>query len=255
VNSRLESALRARRPAFVPYLMAGDPDLVTTEAIAHALADEGAAALELGVPYGDPLADGPTIAAAGQRALERGVRMPDVLALAERLRDAIPIVLFSYFNPIDRYGVGRFARDAAGAGVAGAIVPDVTLEELDAVQPVIEEANLAMPLLVAPTTPPERARTIAARASGFVYVVTRLGVTGAGTAPDVESLRAHVEALRRATDVPLAVGFGISTRAHVDAVAPFADAFIVGSALIDAYGAARGEEAVERVRAFARSLL
>ncbi|MGH7737351.1 MAG: tryptophan synthase subunit alpha [Candidatus Tyrphobacter sp.] len=250
----LEDALRKRKPAFIPYLMAGDPDLATTEAMVRVLAANGAAALELGVPYGDPLADGPTIAAAAQRALARGTKVVHVLALAKRVSEAIPVVLFTYLNPIYRYGLERFAADAAAAGVAGVIVPDVTLEELDSIASVFEERAVAMPLLVAPTTPAQRAAEIARRSSGFVYVVSRLGVTGANSAPNVEALRAQVERLRRATNLPLAVGFGIRSQDQVAAIATFADAFIVGSALIDAYGSARSADAVASVEMLAREL-
>lgn len=235
--------------------MAGDPDIETTEAMARALAQSGAAALELGIPYGDPLADGPTIAAAGHRALERGTATRDVLALAKRLSGVIPVVLFTYFNPVYRYGLEAFAAAASAAGAAGVIVPDVTLEELDDVQPVLDRFGLAMPLLVAPTTPPQRAALVAQRASGFVYVVSRLGVTGASTAPNLEPVRRQIGELRRVTDKPLAVGFGIGSRAQVEAVAAFADAFIVGSAIIDAYAGTSGDEAVRRVERFARGLL
>lgn len=235
--------------------MAGDPDIETTEAMARALAESGAAALELGIPYGDPLADGPTIAAAGHRALERGTGTRDVLALAKRLSGVIPVVLFTYFNPVYRYGLEAFAAAASAAGAAGVIVPDVTLEELDDVQPVLDRCGLAMPLLVAPTTPPQRAALVAQRASGFVYVVSRLGVTGASTAPNLEPVRRQIDELRRVTDKPLAVGFGIGSRAQVEAVATFADAFIVGSAIIDAYADTSGDEAVRRVERFARGLL
>lgn len=235
--------------------MAGDPDIETTEAMARALAQSGAAALELGIPYGDPLADGPTIAAAGHRALERGTGTRDVLALAKRLSGVIPVVLFTYFNPVYRYGLEAFAAAASAAGAAGVIVPDVTLEELDDVQPVLDRFGLAMPLLVAPTTPPQRAALVAQRASGFVYVVSRLGVTGASTAPNLEPVRRQIGELRRVTDKPLAVGFGIGSRAQVEAVAAFADAFIVGSAIIDAYAGTSGDEAVRRVERFARGLL
>jgi tryptophan synthase alpha chain len=252
---RLEKALHARNSAFIPYLMAGDPDLETTELLARALAKAGAAALELGIPYGDPLADGPTIQAAGQRALANGVGVREVLALTKRVATSIPVVLFTYFNPIHRYGVEAFARDAAAAGASAVIVPDVTVEELDAVQPVLARYDLAMPLLVAPTTPPLRAAQIAQRASGFVYVVSRLGVTGTGKAPYVEPLRVQVASLRAVTEKPLAVGFGISTGEHVRAVAPFVDGVIVGSALIDAYAGTRGEEAVARVVGAVQTLL
>ncbi len=234
--------------------MAGDPDLETTEAMVRALAIAGAAAVELGVPYGDPLADGPTIAAAGQRALANGVTLRDVLTLAGRLGREIPVVLFTYFNPVYRHGIEAFARDAAAAGAAGAIVPDLSLEEIDPLCEALARNGLAMPLLVAPTTTRERAVRIAERASGFIYVVSRLGVTGAGSAPDAEPLRKQITMLRDVTTKALAVGFGISTADQVRAIAPLVDGFIVGSALIDAYAGARGKEAVERVERLSASL-
>ncbi len=235
--------------------MAGDPDLETTQMLIEALAAQGAAAIELGVPYGDPLADGPTIAAAGQRALANGVMLADVLALTKRVSAKMAIVLFTYFNPVYRYGIEAFARDAAQAGAVGAIVPDLTLEEVEPLREQLAERGLAMPLLVAPSTPALRAARIAGKASGFVYVVSRLGVTGANKAPDIEPLRSQIAQLRTATQLPLAVGFGISTRAHVEAVAPLVDAVIVGSALIEAYAGTSGEEARDRVERATRDLI
>ncbi len=176
--------------------MAGDPDLRTTAQIIDAVRDAGADAVELGIPYGDPLADGPTIAAAGVRALGNHVEVPQVLEL---VRDAVarhapPIVLFTYFNPVYQYGIERFANDAARAGAAGVIVPDIALEEgLRAARCARAIAICDMPLLVAPSTPRERAARIAQASSGFVYVVSRLGVTGAGSAPDFTPLRAQVQ--------------------------------------------------------------
>lgn len=257
LEALFERARNERRAAFIPYVMAGDPDLATTEGVLHALGDAGADAIEVGIPYGDPLADGPTIAAAGQRALANGVTTADVLALVRRYRDAAgkPVVLFTYFNPVYQYGIERFARDAANAGACGAIVPDVALEESDALQAALAAEGLDMPLLVAPTTRKERAERIAARASGFLYVVSRLGVTGAGAAPDLTPLRAQLTMLRGVTAEPLAVGFGISTADHVAHVAPLADGVIVGSAVIDAYAGTRGDEAARRVREFAKPLV
>ena len=242
--------------AFIPYLMAGDPDIPTTALLLDELTQGGAAAIELGIPYGDPLADGPTIAAAGARALARGIRIDDVLAIAREatMRSCAPIVLFSYFNPIYQYGIERFAQAAAAAGVAGVIVPDVALEETGALRTALSKCGLDMPLLVAPSTPAERAKRIAAAASGFVYVVSRLGVTGANAMQDAEPLRRQVAALRKITDKPLAVGFGISGAAQVRAIATFADGFIVGSALIDAYAGAVGAEAARRARGFVAKL-
>lgn len=245
----------ASTPAFIPYLMAGDPDLPTTRQFVEVVARAGASAIELGVPYSDPLADGPTIAAAGQRALANGVTLREVLELVRSVaKNVPPILLFTYYNPLLQHGLERFARDAAEAGVSGAIVPDLTLEEVEPLRRLLIGQGLVMPLLVAPTTPPSRATEIAEKASGFVYVVSRLGVTGANKAPNVEPIRGRIAQLRKATELPLAVGFGISTAEHVRAVREIVDAVIVGSALIDAYAGASGAEAVRRVEALARSL-
>jgi tryptophan synthase alpha chain len=245
------------RAAFVPYVMAGDPDAATTLALMAALTAEGADAIELGIPYGDPLADGPAIAAAGQRALAGGTKIGGVLAIAARARQAggAPVILFTYFNPVLQYGIEKFARDAAAAGVAGAIVPDIALEESEGLRAALAAQGMEMPLLVAPSTPPERARRIAEAASGFVYVVSRLGVTGANCAPDFRPLLAQVAMLRALTAKPLAVGFGVSRPEHVREVAGAADGFIVGSALVGAYAGKRGEEAAASVRAFTAPLV
>lgn len=244
------------KPGFIPYVMGGDPDLATTRALLDALSKAGAAAIELGIPYGDPLADGPTVAAAGQRALHNGTRIVDVLQIAKdaRASGCAPIVLFTYFNPILQFGIARFARAAAEAGVAGAIVPDIALEEGDELREALEAAGIAMPLLIAPSTSRERAAKICERSTGFVYVVSRLGVTGAASAPDFSPLRAQVSMLREVTDKPLAVGFGISRAEHVREVAPLVDAVVVGSALIDAYAGTQEDEAAARVTAFVKGL-
>jgi tryptophan synthase alpha chain len=236
--------------------MAGDPDLATTQAILVALSEAGADAIELGIPYGDPLADGPTVAAAGQRSLAAGTRLAAVLELIGRTAPTLPpIVLFTYYNPIDRYGVERFANAAAEAGAAGAIVPDVALEESAPLREALLARGLAMPLLVAPSTPRERAARIAKATSGFIYVVSRLGVTGAGTAPDLSPLRRQLAMLREVTAKPLAVGFGIGGAADVAPIASLADGVVVGSALIDAYAGSRGDEAAQRVRDFVTPLI
>jgi tryptophan synthase alpha chain len=256
MESVFERARSEGRAALIAYIVAGDPDRDTTLAVIDALTAAGVDLIELGIPYGDPLADGPTIAAAGQRALEGGTRMADAIAIAAeaRARGAAPILYFTYLNPIDRYGIERFAREAAASGAIGAIVPDVPLEELAAFVPPLRAAGLAIPLLVAPTTPPERAVRIAAASSGFVYLVSRLGVTGARREPDIAWAAASIARLRTATTLPLAVGFGISTPAHAAAVGAVADGVIVGSALIDAYAGTRGAEAARRAGDYARSL-
>jgi tryptophan synthase alpha chain len=244
------------RAAFIPYLMAGDPDIATTQAMMAALSDAGADAIELGIPYGDPLADGPSIAAAGQRALAGGTGIADVISLASRSREGggAPVILFTYFNPVYQYGIEAFARDAAAARVSGAIVPDIALEESAELRAVVSAHGLDMPLLVAPSTPRDRAKRIAEASGGFVYVVSRLGVTGAGSAPDFAPLHAQMAMLREVTDKPLAVGFGISRPEHVREVSRIAEGFIVGSALVDAYRGKTGAAAAAAVHAYGRSL-
>ncbi|HKU67789.1 MAG TPA: tryptophan synthase subunit alpha [Candidatus Baltobacteraceae bacterium] len=253
----LENIFKPNRCAFIPYLMAGDPDLATTARIIDAVRDAGADAIELGVPYGDPLADGPTIAAAGLRALAAGAGIAQVLQIVREAvsRGAPPIVLFTYFNPVYQYGIERFAADAASAGAGGAIVPDIALEEGETLREALRERGLQMPLLVAPSTPRDRAARIAQASSGFIYVVSRLGVTGAGAAPDFSPLRKQVQMLREVTDKPLAVGFGISKPEHVRDVRELVDGIIVGSALIDAYAGSSGEEAARRAGTFVRALV
>jgi tryptophan synthase alpha chain len=252
-----ERARNAGRAAFIPYVMAGDPDRATTLAVLRALTQAGADIIELGIPYSDPLADGPTIAAAGQRALAAGTTIASTLELVRdhHERGGAPIVLFTYYNPVLQYSIDRFAREAAAAGACGVIVPDIALEEGEALGATLAANGLDMPLLVAPSTKAARARRIAAQSTGFIYVVSRLGVTGAGTQPSTQALRTQVEMLRAITDAPLAVGFGVSHSDHVRSVAPLADGIIVGSALIDAYAGTRGEEAAQRVRAFVEPLI
>jgi tryptophan synthase alpha chain len=242
--------------AFIPYLMAGDPDLETTRLLIRAVSDAGADAIELGIPYGDPLADGPTIAAAGVRALRSGTHVADVLQIVRDTSSFAPsIILFTYFNPVYQYGIERFARDAARAGASGVIVPDIALEEGEALREALIAGGLDMPLLVAPSTPPDRAAHIAQASTGFVYVVSRLGVTGAGDAPDFSPLRDQLRMLRALTDKPLAVGFGISKPEHIGEVRDLADGIVVGSALIDAYAGSSGKEAAERVSRYTERLI
>ncbi len=244
-----------KRAALIVYLVAGDPDAATTAAIIDAISPH-VDLIELGIPYGDPLADGPTIAAAGQRALGAGMTLDGALALAREAnaRGSAPILFFTYVNPIVQYGTARFAAAARAAGAVGAIVPDVPLEELDTFAPAFAAEGLAIPLLVAPTTPPSRAERIAAQSDGFVYIVSRLGVTSAGRDPDVAWIRTAIERLRPATDRPLAVGFGISTPAHVAAIGAIADGVIIGSAFIDAIGGRTGADAARAAEAYVTSL-
>ena len=232
--SRLADTFAALdRPALIPFLMAGDPDLETSARLLRVAASAGDI-LEVGVPFSDPIADGPTIQRAGQRALAAGTTLPDVLTLVRRLRGdtAAPIVLLTYLNPVVQYGVERFCGDARGAGVDGIVVPDLPADEADALIPPARAAGLDTIFLVAPTTSDSRIRLAAERSRGFLYCVSLTGVTGARTQvpSDVEAVVGRVKAL---SALPVCVGFGISTPEQAQAIGWLADGVIVGSALVD----------------------
>ncbi|MGH7641493.1 MAG: tryptophan synthase subunit alpha [Candidatus Dormibacteria bacterium] len=254
LSRRLQETGSQQRAALIGYLVAGDPDLSTTELVARAGAEAGLDILELGIPYGDPLADGPTIAAAGQRALASGATLESIFGLVERLQHLLPIVLFTYFNPVFHFGVERFVERAASVGACGVIIPDISLEEIDEVRVGLLRRQLPFPLLVSPTTSPERAAQIAAASQGFVYVVSRLGVTGEGIGPDVGWLHGRVDQLRRLTDKPLAVGFGISTPEQIAAVAGWCDGVIIGSGLVRSYTGSVGAAAAQQAASYVSSL-
>lgn len=200
-----------------------------------ALVAAGADVIELGVPFSDPVADGPTIQRSSQRALDQGVTLAWTLDVLRdfRSRHDTPVVLFTYLNPLLSHGLERFARDAAAAGAQGLLVTDLPVDTDDTIEAALCSTGLALVRLIAPTTEPQRARRIAASASGFLYVIARTGVTGA-TARLRSALADEIASLRAATDVPIAVGFGISTPEQAAAVAAVADGVVVGSALIDA---------------------
>ena len=226
-------------PGLVAYLTAGDPSLATTRDIALAAIDNGADVIELGVPFSDPLADGPVIQRASERAVARGTTLLQVLALAKELRAARPsagLVLFSYLNPVLQFGKARlglrpFCEQAAEAGVDGVLLTDMIVEEAGEYLGAMHTNGLAPIFLAAPTSPDARLQAICNSSRGFVYAVSRVGITGAQTsvASDAETL---VRRLRAFTETPIAVGFGISNADHVRAVAEFADAAIIGSALV-----------------------
>jgi len=229
------SALRAAgRTALIPYLTAGYPDPDASEAALRA-ADGLADILEVGVPFSDPLADGPTIQRSTYEALQRGMTLAGTLELVRRAELRTPVVVFSYLNPILRYGVDRFVREADALGVAGVILTDLPAGG----DPVVERALQASPLdlirLVAPTTRDDRLAQAVTDAQGFIYLVARLGVTGASRAL-ADDLADSVARVRRATPLPVAVGFGISTPAQAAMIARMADGVVVGSALVDALG-------------------
>ena len=253
IAGAFERCRAARRAALIPYLMAGDPAWDRTPALLAAACAGGADIIEIGIPYSDPLADGPTIQAAAQRSLAGGTTFDGVLDMVRSLdRTAVPapLIAFTYYNPVFVRGLEKSARDLAAAGFAAAILPDLPPEEADDALRAFAAAGLGIVFLVAPTTPLDRVRDIARRSDGFVYVVSRMGVTGAGQTLG-ESVKTLVERLRPMVDKPLAVGFGVSTPEHAAAIARYADGVIVGSALIDAL-AAHPEPAT--VESFCRSL-
>jgi len=218
--------------ALIPYIVAGDPDLDHTRRLVLEFEACGADLIELGVPFSDPMADGPANQRAAARGLGSGATLPAILAMVGELRKQtqIPLILFGYFNPIFHYGCARLCADAARAGVDGLLVVDLPPEEAAELAPHARAAGLDIIYLLAPTTPLERGRMIAANASGFLYYVSVTGVTGARTALSAD-LAAKVGALRAVTDLPIGVGFGISTPDQAREVAGFADAVVVGSAI------------------------
>jgi len=223
------------KPGLVVYLTAGDPSLDTTRAIAIAAIDAGAAVIELGVPFSDPLADGPVIQRAMERAVARGTRLSDVLQIAREIRAKRPaagLVIFSYINPILRYGLRRFADDAAEAGVDGVLATDMIVEEADDYLGELARVGLAPIFLASPTSPDERLEAIATHSKGFVYAISRTGITGAQQTLPADAA-ALVARIRRWTTLPVAVGFGISNATHFAQVAEFADAAVIGSAIVE----------------------
>jgi tryptophan synthase alpha chain len=253
--SRITEVLAARRAqgraALIPYLTAGDPSPALTPALVRAAVEAGADLIELGVPFSDPMADGPVLQRSAARALAAGVSLPRILeTVAELRRDvATPIVLFGYYNPFFRYGVEALARDAAAAGVDGVLCVDLPPEEAGELRAAAQAAGLDLIALLAPTTPTARVRAIARTASGFLYFVSVLGVTGArATLP--EELPALVAAVRQVTVLPVGVGFGVQSPEQAAWVAGFADAVVVGSALARVIEDAAPDEAAARVGGF-----
>jgi tryptophan synthase alpha chain len=233
IGRRFETRRGERRPAFVAFLTAGDPSLDRTVGAALELDRAGVDVLELGVPFSDPLADGPVIQRASERALGRGVTLPRVLEAVERIRERseLPLLLFSYYNPLLQYGLERLACDARTAGVDGVLVTDLPPEEADEWVGAARTADLDTVFLASPTSPPGRLRRVAEASRGFVYAISRTGVTGERQSLSQDA-RPLVERLRALTAVPVALGFGLSTPEQVAEAAAVADGVVVGSALV-----------------------
>jgi tryptophan synthase alpha chain len=232
-----------RRTALLPYMMGGFPDVPTSRRIAEAYADGGADLVELGIPFTDPLADGPVIQAAGTAALRAGATMHEVLAVGRALAERVPVVAMVYANLVMARGLERFVDDLAAHGISGLIVPDLPLEESDPVREACAGAGLALVPLVAPTTTDERMARIGERATGFLYAVSLTGTTGERSAM-AEAFAGLVERAKSATEVPVALGFGISTTEHArQAAAAGADGVVVGSRLVRAAAEAADDPA------------
>ena len=246
----------AGRPAFIPFFTAGDPDPATSLEILRAVADAGADAIEVGVPFSDPMADGPAIQESSQRALIHHITMEGVFHLVREFRKThqTPLVAMTYYNPALQYGLERFAQNAKAAGIDGAILTDLTPEEAEPWKRIADAAEFDTIFLLAPTSTPERMELVARLSSGFLYCISTLGVTGMRDTV-WEGLPDLVARIRTHTDGPVCVGFGISTRAHVETVGMVADGVIVGSAMVKAVQENLGHaDLPQRVAAKAREL-
>jgi tryptophan synthase alpha chain len=245
-----------KKPALIVYVTCGDPDLTTTRDIVLAAVGAGADVIELGVPFSDPVADGPVIQRASERALKHGTSLAQVLKLAAEIREqaqSTGLVVFSYLNPVLRFGLEKFCKVARHAGVDGVLLTDLPVEEADEYLELMKAHHLAPIFLAAPTSPDTRLKRIAAASQGFVYAVSRTGVTGARQrlADDAQKL---VRRLRQVTKLPIALGFGISTAEQFAEVGKFADAVVVGSAIVDTIERNQGQEA-SAVGQFVKRLL
>lgn len=257
ISAKFNELRSQERKGFIPFVSAGDPDLETSRQIVLTLADCGADIIELGVPFSDPMADGPTIQTSSMRALENGVTLDDILGMVADIRKEtdVPMVLFSYLNPLYRYGIERLAKDSAAAGIDGILVTDAIDEEAADIRTVLQNSGLDLISLIAPTTSDERLESIVKDASGFIYAVSRAGVTGA-QASTSSSAEVLVNRVRLFTDLPIAVGFGISTRSQIEEVWKYADAAVVGSAIVAEIERSIGTgDTIERVREFVGGLL
>jgi tryptophan synthase alpha chain len=256
VSDCFKSLKQRSECALIPFITAGDPDLETTAKALKVLSKNGADLIELGVPYSDPLADGPTIQAAATRALQRGVTLDDVLAVVKEVRTEIeiPIILFNYYNPIYYLGIKAFLEKIKAVGVQGLVVPDLPLEEAEILLTPATESGIEVTLLVAPTSPIGRIKAIATKSQGFIYLVSVTGVTGMRTQVATRVGDLLVD-LRSVTDKPIGVGFGISSPEQAKQVKEWgADAAIVGSAFVQRLASENPKEGLKEIGDFCRSL-
>lgn len=257
---RIEDAFtklkREGKKGFIPFVTAGDPDLATTEQLLITLANSGATLIELGVPFSDPMADGPVIQRASERALKHNFGLQEIFETTARARKQIdtPIILFSYYNPLLQFGLKRIAKAASDAGIDGVLVTDLTPEESGEFEAELRAHGLDMIFLVAPTSTDERLQLVARHASGFIYAVSRAGVTGTRDTVSAEAEKL-VNRMRRFSELPIAVGFGISNAEQVKDVHRYADAVVVGSAIVAEMERLGGStDLVERIGKFLTGL-
>ena len=256
ISATLTALKREGQTALIPFLTAGDPDLATTENLIHTLVEAGADLIELGMPFSDPMADGPTIQAASERALASGTTLRGVLDLVARVRKRtnIPIILMGYYNPVFCFGKSAFASAAAEAGVDGLLLVDVPPEEAAEIHTDLTQNGIDLITLLAPTTPAKRMQHLAAAGEGYLYYVSMTGVTGTQRV-DADAISNEVRKIQEISPVPVAVGFGIATPADAAAVGRFADAVVVGSALVKIIEEhSSGQQLLPEVRSFIRSL-
>ncbi len=234
ISEQFKKLKNENKAGFIPFIVAGDPDLETTKELILEIAGRGADVIELGIPFSDPVADGVTIQASAERALRNKFGVAEILNIVSEVRHSgceTPIILFSYFNPVLQFGLENFAENAVRSGVDGILITDLIPEEAVEFNKILTEKNLSLIMLAAPTSGDERLKKICAKASGFVYAVSRAGVTGARNEMSIDAKKL-VERLRNFTDLPVAVGFGISNSQQVLETQKYADAAVVGSAIV-----------------------
>ncbi len=255
LDKKFSELRKKKKKAFIVFITAGDPSLKKNEDLVASFEKDGVDIVELGVPFSDPLADGPVIQDSSQRSLKKGTTLKKILALARsiRRRSQIPLVLMSYLNPILSYGLDRFAKDAAAAGVDGVILPDVPLEESAQISRLFLKKRLDLIYLLAPTSTPDRMKRVARASRGFIYFVSMTGVTGAKISAQ-KDVAAHVRAVQRCTRLPVCVGFGISTPPQAREMSRISDGIIVGSAVVRALNDRPKEPAASFSRRFIRPL-
>lgn len=253
ISSVFNNLRKKNKKALIPYIMAGDPNLKETEQLVYALEESGADLIELGVPFSDPLADGPTIQRASERALLNGVTLKKVIALVHKVRKktSIPLIVMTYYNPVFKYGQEKFVKDAVNAGINGVIIPDLIPDEAEQFIAYARDAELATIFLLAPTSNKKRIKIVAQAAAGFIYYVSLTGVTGSELTVD-NALKNSIDAIKAVTDKPVAVGFGISNPVQAAHAAKFCDGVIIGSAIVKLI--AQGHDIKDFVRSIKEAL-